>query len=316
MYTNKLFESYNKELNESEKLEEKRNPENDEANELIRNSLNNDEYAKNHTTELRKHGIKYIPPEKGKEWRGGALEGKEGRRLATISKDDTDWYKGRVDKVTDYTYNDSYGTGYLHSDNYSDRRDLHQKTYKDSKEKYKNARDNIKKQEAKVKRMEKKDKEAGLNWNEKTYDAQQKLKGYQDTIEKGIQSNYKSSDKIHPDTDLKSFLNAKKHSDRPLPREKDPKFKRANGKIADPANKDVEDYKEVKSGKSYIARQKEQNKQQDQEDKDRIADMKRRAKEEKNRRDMYLNREEKEVNKMDSKIQSKLDAYRKRMTNK
>lgn len=310
MYTSKLFESYNKELNEFNKLEEKRNPENDEANELIRNSLNNDEYAKNHTTELRKHGIKYIPPEKGKEWKGGALEGKEGRRLATISKDNVDWYKDRADKVTDYTYNDSYGTGYSHDDYYKDYHDLLQKTYKDSKEKYKNAKKNIRKQSTKVANMEKKP-----TWDSRILKARDTLQDYKDTLDRGIYATSKTS-KIHPDTDLKSFLNAKKHSDRPLPREKDPKYQRANRNTADPANKDVEDYKEVKSGKSYIARQKEQNKRQDQEDKDRIADMKRRAKEEKNRRDTYLNREEKEVNKMDSKIQSKLDAYRKRMTNK
>ena len=47
-------------LNESQKLEEKRNPENDEANDLIRKSLSSDEFAKTHTTDLRKHGIKVI----------------------------------------------------------------------------------------------------------------------------------------------------------------------------------------------------------------------------------------------------------------
>lgn len=297
-------------LNESQKLEEKRNPENDEANELIKKAMNDPEFAKTHTNELRKHGIKYIPPEKGQEWRGGALEGKEGRRLAVNSDD---WYKDRVDKATDSSYNNAYSKDYSRDDSYADKDDLHQKTYKNSKEKVADAKSKIKRQETKVRNMEKKDKEAGLKWNEKTSKARRTLDDYKKTIERGVKGEYKSDDKIHPDTDLKGFLNAKKHSDRPLARENDPRYKRYDGKIADPANKDVEDYKSLKSQKNYLNREKERNKEYDAQDKERIEDMKKRAKEDKKRRDSYVKASEKEVNKLDNRINSKLDAFRKRM---
>ena len=307
------YDEDEEDLDESEKLEEKRNPENDEANELIRKAMNDPEFAKTHTNELRKHGIKYIPPKEGQEWRGGALEGKEGRRLAVNSDN---WYKDRVDKATDSSYNDVYKDNYSRDDSYADEKDLHQKTYKDSKENYKYAKSKVEKQAKKVANMEKKDKEAGLKWNEKTSKAKNILQGYKDTIEKGVTANYSNNDKIHPDTDLKGFLNAKKHSDRPLPREKDPKYRRAYGKVTDPANKDVEDYKDLKSAKSYLDREKERVAQDNKEDQERIEDMKRRAKEDKNRREAGLKNQEKEVNKLDRKVQSRLDAFRKRMADK
>lgn len=289
-----------------EVLTEKRNPENDKANELIRSALGSTEFAKNHATELRKHGIKYIPPKKGEEWRGGALEGKDGRRL-TIPADD--YYKNNVDKITDI-YNAEY------DDSYADNNDLHQKTYTISKERYKTARKNIDKQTKKVANMEKKDKEAGIEWNKKTVEAKSKLNKYKDTLAKGITPNYKETDKIHPDVDLKGFLNAKKHSDRPLARENDPKYKRYGGKVADPANSDVEDYKELKSAKSYLDKEKERVAQDNKEDQDRIEAMKKRAKEDKARREMGLKNQEKEINALDKKVNSRLDAYRKRMSNK
>ena len=300
-------------LEESQKLEEKRNPENDEANELIRNSLSNDEYAKNHATDLRKHGIKYIPPKE--DWQSGALEGKEGRRLNITNRD---WDKDDVRRVTD-NYGSSYGKGDAYSDNYKyddsskDRNDLYQKTYSKSKQNVQKAKNNIKKQATKVANLEKKDKEVGVDYNPKTHEARKQLNAYKELIKNGVRPDYKDTDKIHPDTDLKGFLNAKKHSDRELPREKDPKYQRHGGKIADPSNKDVEDYKEVKSGREYLAREKERNKQYDDEDQERIRDMKQRAKEDKQRRDSYVNREEKEVNKIDKRINNKLNAFRKRM---
>lgn len=297
-----------------EVLTEKRNPENDKANELIRSALGSNEFAKNHTTELRKHGIKYIPPKKGEEWRGGALEGKDGRRLA-IPADD--YYKNNVNKITDdRRISNAYGNDYKHDDSYADNNDLHQKTYTISKERYKTARKNIDKQTKKVANMEKKDKEAGIEWNKKTVEAKSKLNKYKDTLAKGITPNYKETDKIHPDADLKGFLNAKKHSDRPLSRENDPKYKRYGGKVADPANKDVEDYKELKSAQRYLDKEKERVAQDNKEDQDRIEAMKKRAKEDKARREMGIKNQEKDINALDKKVNSKLDAYRKRMSNK
>ena len=299
-------------LNESQKLEEKRNPENDKANDLIRKSLSSDEFAKTHTTDLRKHGIKYIPPKK--DWQGGALEGKQGRRLAVSS---SDWRKNDVRDATNnsgtgYSTN-AYSNNYSYKDSDADRDDLHQKTYATSKAAVKNAKKNIGRQTTKVANMEKKDKEAGIGWNEKTYKARDTLADYKRTLDRGVTSSYKDTDKIHPDADLKGFLNAKKHSDRALSREKDPKYQRYGGKVADPANKDVEDYKELKARKSDINREKEANKEYDARDQERIEDMKRQAKEDKKRRDSYVKSAEKEANKLDSRINSKLDAFRKRM---
>lgn len=301
-----------KRTNESEQLNEKRNPENDKANELIRNSLNDPEYAKTHAQELRKHGIKYLKPDGNAD--SGALEGKEGRRLKISSNND--WRKDNVRDITDTSYNPyshSYGNNYSSDDRYKDNFDLHQKGYAQSKEEYNKAKNNIKRQTTKVANMEKKDKEAGVKWNEKTYDAKRKLDDYKDTLKRGIYASQKDTDKLHPDTDLKGFLNAKKHSDRPLPREKDPKYKRYGGRVADPINKDVEDYKANQYEKNDINREKEYNARQDQEDKERIEAMKQRAKEEKTRRDSYINKRQKEANKVDNRINKKLDDFRKRM---
>lgn len=294
-------------LNESQKLEEKRNPENDEANDLIKKSLSSDEYAKTHATELRKHGIKYIPPEK--DWQTGALEGKQGRRLAVSN---SDFKKDDVRKVTD-RYNDTYAKGYENTDTWKDETDLHQKTYAKSKEAIKNAKRNMTRQTNRVEKLNKAEKENKWAYEDKAIDARRKLRDYKETLEKGVKADYSDSDKIHPDADLKGFLNAKKHSDRPLPREKDPEYQRNGGRVADPANKDVEDYKSLKSNKDYLNKEKERNKEYDAQDKERIEDMKKRAKEDKKRRDFHVKSAEKRINKVDKRINDKLDAFRKRM---
>ncbi len=291
-------------------LTEARNPENDEANELIRTALNDPEYAKNHTSELRKHGIKYIKPEK--RYDNGALEGKQGRRLNIVG--DPDWRKDDVRDVTNYGGYDTdnaYAKGYKSDDARADEIDLHQKNYKNSKSDYALAKNNIKRQRTKVANMKKKD--AG-KWNSKTFDAEQKLRSYENTLKRGITAGFAPSDKIHPDTDLKGFLNAKKHSDRPLAREKDPKYRRDRGVIVDPANKDVEDYKWAKSERKYLDRERERINQSNQEDQDRIEEMKKRAAEEKARREKGYKAQEKDWKNVDTRLNKKLDKYRQRMS--
>ena len=298
------------ELEESS-LTEARNPENDEANELIRTSLNDPEYAKNHATELRKHGIKYLKPEKGYD--NGALEGKQGRRL-NINKS-PDWGKNDVRDATNYSDGyygyDAYSKGYKSSDAHADEIDLHQKNYKNSKSDYALAKNNIKRQRTKVANMKKKD--AG-KWNGKTFDAEQKLKSYENTLKRGITAGFAPSDKIHPDTDLKGFLNAKKHSDRPLAREKDPKYRRDRGVIVDPANKDVEDYKWAKSERRYLDRERERIDQSNKDDQDRIEEMKKRAAEDKARREKGFKNQEKDWKNVDTRLNKKLDKYRQKMS--
>ena len=298
-------------INESEKLNEKRNPENDEANELIRTSLNDPEYAKNHATELRKHGIKYIPPEEGKEWKGGALEGKQGRRLA-VNVDRYGAFKDRVDRVTQPSYsNDAYLTGYSSDDSYADERDLRQKTYVKSREDDNRARKNIDRQRTRVRNLENKD-----HFDSQVLKARDTLQNYEDTLQRGISADYKDTRKIHPDTDLKGFLNAKRHSDRPLSRENDPEYGRHRGVTADPANKDLEDYKWAKSERKYLDKERERIDQSNKEDQDRIKEMRKRFAEDKARREKGYKAQEKDWKDIDSKIQNKLDNYRKRMGNK
>lgn len=294
----------NKKLKESEQLNEKRNPENDKANELIRNSLNDPEFAKTHAQELRKHGIKYLKP--SEDWGdNGALEGKEGRRLAINT--DPEWRKNDIDYSTGRFMNDkaTYQKDYSRDDIYADQKDLHQKGYVNSKQEVKDAKSKIERQRRKNARLDAK--------GELTYKDRDRLKDLEKTIERGVIPNYKNTAKIHPDTDLKGFLNAKKHSDRPLSREKDPKYKRYGGRVEDPINKDVEDYKANQYEKNDINREKEYNARKDQEDKERIETMKQRAKEEKTRRDSYINKRQKEANKVDNRINKKLDDFRKRM---
>lgn len=299
-------------VNESEQLNEKRNPENDEANEIIRQSLNDPEYAKTHAQELRKHGIKYIPPEKGQERKGGALEGKQGRRL---KQKDTYDFDNRVDSVTDISYrpyNQAYGDNYSQDDRDKDYNDLRQKTYEPSREKYNKAKKNIARQTTRVNNLRKKGE---TNWT-----SEDKLKDYQKTLKNGIQATYKNTKEIHPDTDLKGFLNAKKHSDRPLPLEKDPKFKGSTWedkkKIIDPANKDLDTYKKNKEEKRYLDDKKADNLKYDKRDQEDIAWRKQRAKEDKAERDKDYKKDEIAWKKENNKIQTKLNNYRKRMENK
>ena len=316
-------------VNESEQLNEKRNPENDEANELIRQSLNDPEYAKNHASELKKHGIKYLKPKTDDTWYDtGALEGKEGRRLKIRTGHDAPWYrdindaKNSVNTAVDIGYNpgsESYADDYSQKDRFADRNDLRQKTYVDSKAEYNKAKNNIKRQTTKVKNMEKKDKEND-EWSNKTYQARKTLDKYEKTLKNGIQSTYKDTNKIHPDIDLKGFLNAKKHSDRPLPLEKDPKFKGSTwedkNKIIDPANKDLDAYKRNKEEKRYLDDKKADNLKDDKRDQEDIAWRKQRAKEDKARRDKAYKKDEIAWKKENNKIQTKLNNYRKRMENK
>ena len=296
------------EFEESEKLTEARNPENDEANELIRTSLNDPEYAKTHTAELRKHGIKYLKP--NKDWGdNGALEGKQGRRLAINT--DPKWSKNNVDYNTGRYMNDDavYKKDYSREDTYADQKDLRQKGYVDSKEEYNKAKNSIKRQRTKVSNMEKKDKEAGINWNEKTSKARDTLKHYEDVLKKGIEPNYKNTKKIHPDTDLKGFLNAKKHSDRELPLEKQPDYNKGR-------NKTVTQFNNLKAEKNYLDHERERNKEEDRKDQERIEYYKQRAAEDKARRDEYLANNEKEWQKGQDELNQKLINYRKRMENK
>lgn len=316
---NQARKNYNNEKNkikkllkkESEELTEARNPENDEANELIRTSLNDPEYAKNHATELRKHGIKYIPPEEGKEWKGGALEGKQGRRLA-VDVDRYGAFKDRIDRATQPNYsNDAYLTGYSGDDSYADGRDLRQKTYVKSREEYNRARKNIDRQRTRVRNLENKD-----HFDSQVLKARDTLQNYEDTLKRGISADYKDTHKIHPDTDLKGFLNAKKHSDRPLARENDPEYGRHRGVIADPANKDLEDYKWAKSERKYLDKERERINQSNQEDQDRIKEMRKRFAEDKARREKGYKAYEKRWKDVDSRIQNRLDNYRQKMSKK
>ena len=176
MYTTKLFESFKRNLDESRKLEERRNPENDEVNELIRNSLSSYDYAKSHAVELRKHGIKFF--DYGEDY--SYLEGKDGRMLSINNANIPSNLSSYLATRTDYYDND---------------------------------------------------KEHGINNSDEDYE--------------DLSYRTNSGVIVHPDTDLKGFLDSKKHTDRFLPREKDPRFLR-NGKEVDPSNDRVYSYLDSK----------------------------------------------------------------------
>lgn len=303
---------------ESEELTEARNSENDEANELIRTALNDPEYAKNHSTELRKHGIKYLKPEKGYD--SGALEGKQGRRLAINTN--ADWRKDDIRHITDTSYSpyiSSYADGYSQENRDKDYEDLRQKTYAKSREDYNRARKNIDRQRTRVRNLENKDQ-----FDSKVLKARDTLQNYEDTLKKGISADYKDTYKIHPDTDLKGFLNAKRHSDRPLAREDDPEFRKDSfsyrynkpDKIIDPSNRDLEDYKWAKRRRQYLDKERERIDQSNQEDQDRIKEMKKRFADDKARREKGFRSQEKYWKDVDSRIQNKLDNYRQKMSKK
>jgi len=307
---------------ESEELTEARNPENDEANELIRTALNDPEYAKNHTSELRKHGIKYIPPEEGREWKGGALEGKRGRRLAI--NNNAEWRRDDIREIVDTSYSpysSSYANGYSQENRDKDYEDLRQKTYAKSREDYNRARKNIDRQRTRVRNLENKDQ-----FDSKVLKARDTLQNYEDTLKRGISADYKDTRKIHPDVDLKGFLNAKRHSDRPLARENDPKFaknsysfknRRDKGdRIIDPSNRDLQDYKWAKSERKYLDKERERINQSNQEDQDRIKEMRKRFADDKARREKGFKAQEKNWKDVDSRIQNRLDNYRQKMSKK
>lgn len=290
----------------SANLTEKRNPENDEANDLIRKSLRDKDFAKTHAQELKKHGIEYVP---GEGYRGDKLKGKNGRYMdiykptfsddpmqsrAYVGSSDPKWNKEKqdYDMPNDNTYYDANAM----------QHNLAQKTYSNTKAFNKEAKANIEKQTKKVERKEAKAKEKGerLRWDDRD---KEKLRKYQYSVEKGVEPEV-ISHKIDKDVDLKNFLNAEK-----------PSVKQANAE-APKTDNIVTKYKNIKNAKKYIDSTKEENRKRDQEDQERIEFYKQQAAKEKASRDADVQRREDKISGEDKAIQDRLTAYRDRMAKK
>ena len=290
--------SFLKSLDESA-LTEARNPENDKINDIIKKSLQDPDFAAEHTNELKQNGITYKPGKDDHDY--GWLVGENGRRLRVSSKHERDmgWDSDTNDLTSNYHYyNYNNAADYDYEDSNKDRADLSVKSYKQGKiDKAKAKRDiNYLRQKASRK-----------NASENTIAA---LSNAEYNLSHPVSITFKNRLEPSDDVDYKSFLNAKKHSDRDIPEE--PKKDLKTGKYEYPKNKEIEHYKDLKFQRKSIDSDRQYNK--DRYDRD-MADAIERVKntqDEYDRQNARLDAQEKEWKKNTDEIHNRIQAYRDR----
>lgn len=265
------------------------NPDNAEANDLIKKALSDAMFAYKHQDELKELGITVDydiwhgeEPKNAGSFSKCNLVGANGRTL----KCNTNEWRNEMPESRDITrVSNSYS-------NDEEENTVAQKSYKDSKEKVKIAKEEL----PTLKRR--------LNLYERRYgkDSRQYrelvdyIKQTEKTIEKGIQARKKTDygQKPNENVDFKNYLDQKKMTDREKPYE------------APKVNPTIAKYKDAKFEEQYNKDWEARNKKYDEEDAQRIADYARRAAEDKSRRDSQLN---------DAKARTKetLDALRARV---
>lgn len=258
-------------------LTEAPNPENAEANELLRNCLQSMDYTLEHEKELKKLGItldkQYYSENKSPDNLAGVtMVGSNGRKLNVkrTSYDQSD--------VSEHYPND-YSR---HGDN-----TLGQKTYAKSKEEYKKALSELPKLKKRLKLYEKR---YGVD-HQYTKDLRWDIQSYENTINKGITPSTKErknqwgdsrgyDNTIHPDADIKGYMDAVPAGERPKSSDS---LVGANGK-----NKTVDKYNNMKAAKRYGDDIEKENKELDKRDEERLKEYKKDLERDKENRDIRL----------------------------
>lgn len=309
-----------------EELTEAANPENAKVNELIRGSLSSIENAKKNAKKLEKYGIqtKYTTysdrdtaeprnldeiPDVDNDYgniRSAFLIGPKGRKLKIDSYSSDD-----VDKVTKVEYKDSLAskqTGHK-TDKYDNT--LTQKTYKPSKDEVSAAKAELPKLK---RRLNLYNRRYGED-HKYTKDLKKEIKKLEDTINKGIVPSRKEDrvnswssrtepiSKIHPDADLKNYL------------DKEPQDTRFEYPAEDAPNPTVQKYKNAKSEERYADQEELRNKEYDKRDQEDINDRIKRAQEDKERRDAYVKDIRDRANADLSELRARIEKMKKRRGN-
>lgn len=271
-----MVESAN--LNEADLLSyltEAPNPENADANELIKSSLKDALFAYNHRDELKELGIDVDykvwsdhteeEPSMIDDFASCYLVGKNGRKLSCNT---SRWEVGSMPASRDLNRTSGDYYDYVDEDTFA------KKSYKDSREVIKNAKSELPTLKRRLKLYERRYGKDSSQYRLLLRD----IHKIEETISKGIKAHKQTDYGQTPDenVDYKNYLDSKKIKDREKPYE------------APRMNPTLAAFKGAKSDEEYEAHEEERNRKQDEEDAQRIADMAKRAAEEKSRRDAYL----------------------------
>lgn len=304
-------------------IEEAANPENAEANALIKQALDDKEFAAAHKDELEKLGLRvdvntYTNGSGETTVSDVYLTGPNGRKLKSA-------WRNYDNTTHDYEPNkeayfkDGINQYDSKTDEYKNLKDLDndftlsRKTYGDSKQRISSAKEELPRLK---KRLSLYAKRYGEN-SSKYRQLQHEIDSLESTVKNGVQPKYSSN--TSKDVDYLNYLNKPFRSDREQARKtyspyglnSEPVASSNNGTEIDVANERSRKYKKLKDYKAYNDRQKEDNLRRDKEDEERVQDIIKRNKEEKDRRDSITDRADKRINKDFADIKAYMDAHRK-----
>lgn len=308
------------------------NPKNAKANALIRQALEDKNFAVKHKKDLEKLGLRvdvseYTNSDGIKEIDDVYLTGPNGRKLqsASFGMLDGGSHSAGAFKPYDEEYQkDGINVWDEKTSEYKNFKDLDndftldRRTYGESRKEISSIRQEL----PKLKKR--------LNLYAKRYGEDSfQYKNLKDTIEynenlsrEGIKPQ--SSINKSKDIDFLNYLNKPLRSDRPQARRtynsysanSDPVARSNDGTEVDKANELSRKYKRAVEHRDYNDRQKEENLRRDKEDEERVQDIIKSNKEEKDRRDYFTAKADKSINKDFSDIAKRLDAYKKRLGKK
>ena len=297
-------------------IEEAANPENAEANALIRQALDDKKFAAEHKKDLEKLGLRvdvneYTKSDGTKEINDVYLTGPNGRKLKSAYFDwdshstgdfkpqDEAYKKDGVNQ-----YDDSTGE-YKNLKDLDHDFTLSRRTYGDSKDQVSRAKDGLDRLKKRLSLYAKRYGEDSYQYRKLKDDIESRER----IIARGVQPSY--SENKSKDVDYLNYLNKPLRSDRPQARKT-----YRDGTERDKANELSMKYKKAKADRDYNDRQKAYNLERDREDEERVQDIIKRNKEEKDRRDYFTAKADKSIDKDFSDIAKRLDAYKKRIGKK
>lgn len=278
-------------------LTEASNPDNAEANELIRNSLSNAFVAYKNRAKLKDLGITVDyriwsnldgEPTKTDDFSRCELIGKNGRRLRCDTHGSglrgRDLKNVAVDFATPSKEDERVDT-------------LSPKSYKTSKEEVAAAKAEMPTLKRRLSLYERRYGKDSSQYKELV----DYIKNQQRIIDKGVYARQNTYKDVSEDVDFKNYFDSKRMEDRSKPLN------------PSDVNPEVVRYKDAKRQERYNKEIEARNKQSDEEDAQRIADMAKRAAEDKSRRDAYLNKNQEYVKNTLDDIHSRIEAMKQRI---
>lgn len=316
-------------MNSEESIQEAANPENAEANALIRQALDDKRFAVEHKKDLEKLGLRvdvseYTKSDGTKEISDVYLTGPNGRKLQSAyfnwDRHSTGDFKPSDDAYKKDGINqwDEKTGKYKNVKNLDKDFTLSRRTYGEAKKKVSDAKQDLPRLKKRLNLYAKRYGEDSSQYRELKRD----IDSRESTIKQGITPRY--SENRSKDVDYLNYLNKPLRSDRPQARRtynsysvnSEPVGRSNDGTEIDKANELSRKYKKTKDYQDYNNRQKEDNLRRDKEDEERVQNLIKSNKEEKDRRDYFTAKADKSINKDFSDIAKRLDAYKKRLGKK